>query len=194
MNFHEISLWISNVLVFAAFSIYIYSILKGWAKPHRTTRFVLLIITSLATFSLIAQHNQVAVWLAGIAAIMSAMVFVLTLKYGMGGWAKIDLACLIIALFGIIIWQITNNPATALFAAILADFTGVVPTIIKIYHHPQTEVWTFFTLGGLGSLFNLLAVTNWTIEEIAYPLYLVLISTILVILMFRKKISGAFNK
>lgn len=186
-------LLISNILVLFAYIVYIIAIFRGKAKPHRTTRFVLLLITGLAAFSLFAQGNQVAVWLAGISALMSSIIFVLTLKYGMGGWERIDLLCLGIALIGIIIWRITNNPILALFSAILADFVGLVPTLIKTYHHPHTEVWTFFTLGGLGALCNLLAVQVWTVDEIAYPLYLVVVNIGLVLLIFRPQIQKAMQ-
>ena len=62
----------------------------------------------------------------------------------MGGWSKSDLICFLIALIGIISWQITKNPTLALYYAVAADFTGFVPTLIKTYRLPKTEVWTFY--------------------------------------------------
>jgi hypothetical protein len=150
MTYQSLILTLSNILVFVAYIFYIVGIVQGKAKPHRTTRFVLLIITSLATASLFAQHNSIALYLAGISASMSLIIFILTIRYGMGGWSKMDILCFIVALIGIVSWKITNNASVALFSAIVADFTGCIPTLIILkqryglflhwagFHQPST--------------------------------------------------------
>lgn len=75
----------------------------------------------------------------------------------MGGWSKSDIICLVFALIGIIFWQITKNPAIALYFAIGADFIGMIPAIIKTYHFPETEIWSFFALDVFAAIFSLLA-------------------------------------
>lgn len=187
MEVQQILLTISNILLFLAFIVYIISILQKKTKPHRTTRIVLLIINGLAFASLFTQQNQTAIWLPGISFIMSIVIFFLTLKYGMGGWKKTDIICLCIALFGVVIWRITNNPLLALFSAVLADFTGYIPTLIKTYYHPETEYWGFFALGGLASLLNLFATEVWNFENVFYPFYLTSISAVMVFLILRTK-------
>jgi hypothetical protein len=85
--------------IFALFSpiFYVISILKGESKPHRTTRFVLLIITLLSFSALLAQNNTVAVFLAGVSFLQSIIIFILSIKHGMGGRTKIDILCLLVA-------------------------------------------------------------------------------------------------
>ncbi len=180
---------ISIILPLISPLIYSKAILKGDAKPHRTTRFVLLLINALATASLLAQHNNVAAWLAGASLLQSIIVFTLSIKHGMGGWAKMDVICLAIALLGIIAWQTTNDPVLALYFAILADFTGIVPTIIKTYHHPETEIWSFFLIDAVAACFNLLALQSWTINGYVYPAFLLLINSAMVPLILRPKFS-----
>ncbi len=184
----EIILPLSIIINMVSYSSYIIAIFRGKAKPHRTTRFVLLTLSALATLSLLAQHNSVAVWLAGANLTFSSVLFLLSFKYGMGGWSKMDILCLVIAVVGIIIWQVTGSSTLALYAAILADFTGMVPTIIKSYYHPKTEVWYFFFLAGIGAALNLLATRVWTFQEYAFPLYITLINTGMVTLFFRHKL------
>ena len=62
----NIFILISVVLALISPIVYSVAILKGEAKPHRTTRFVLLLITSLTTASLFVQGNRVAIYLAGV--------------------------------------------------------------------------------------------------------------------------------
>ena len=170
----NIFLFICNFLIVISYIIYTLSILKGESKPHRTTRLVLLMINSLSTASLFVQKNQVAIWLPGISTLCSLVIFYLTLKNGIGGWSKTDILCLIIALGGIIFLRITNNPVIALYFAIGADFSGMVPAIIKTYKFPHTESFLFFFIGGMAAFLNLLATKEWTIQNYSYPLYITL--------------------
>lgn len=176
---------ISSLLALISPIIYAKAIFKGEAKPHRTTRLVLLILTSLATASLFAQGNTVAIWLAGVSTIQSIFIFALSIKHGMGGWDKKDIACLLIALAGVILWRTTNNPLIALYASIMADFVGMIPALIKTFYFPKTEIWTFYLLDVFAAIFSLLAVKNYTLREFAYPVYIMVINLVMVLLIIR---------
>ncbi|MBI4835687.1 MAG: hypothetical protein HY817_00345 [Candidatus Abawacabacteria bacterium] len=181
---------ISSILALISPIIYARAILKGEAKPHRTTRFVLLIITALSTASLLANNNTVAVWLAGVSTLQAIIIFILSIKQGMGGWAKLDILCLVIALVGVVAWQTTNNPLIGLYCSILADFTGMVPALIKTYRLPKTEIATFFALDTVAAIFTLLATTIFSMENIAYPIYIFLINLVMCSLIVTPRLRG----
>lgn len=185
----QIFLILSSLTALISPIVYARAILKGEAKPQRTTRLVLLLITSLTTASLFAQHDKVAIWLAGISTLQSILIFILSIKYGMGGWAKKDLLCLFIALCGILLWKTTSNPTLALYSAIFADFAGMIPALIKTFHYPQTEVWSFYLLDVFAAGFNLLALRGWTLQEYSYPIYIMLINLSMVFLIIRPKLA-----
>lgn len=176
---------ISTATALFTAGVYARAILTGNAKPHRTTRLVLFVITAVSTASLFAGGDTVAVWLAGASFIFSSVILVLSFKYGMGGWAKVDMLSLVIAVVGIVLWQITNDPVIALYLSIGADFTGMVPALIKTYKLPNTESALVFFLGALASLFSLLAVTDISLESISYPLYLLIVNAFMVGLILR---------
>jgi len=188
----QVFIAVSSLLALISPLIYAMAILKGEAKPHRTTRLVLLIITSLSTASLFVQGSGVAVWLAGVSMLQSILIFALSIKHGMGGWSKMNLTCLAIATIGIILWQITKNPTLALYASIAADLTGMIPAIIRTYRLPDTEVWSFFLLDVFAGLFSLFATAKWSVQEISYPVYILTINFVMVILIIRPKL--AFKK
>lgn len=183
MNAQTFFILLSSLLALISPIVYARAILRQEAKPHRTTRFVLLLITALSTASLFAHHDRVAIWLAGISTLQAIGIFILSIKYGMGGWGKIDLSCLGIALIGIILWQITNNPALGLYFSILADFTGMIPALLKTYHLPKTEIVTFYALDILASFCTLLALRTYTMADIAYPIYIFAINTCMSLLI-----------
>lgn len=176
---------LSVLLALFGYAVYFVSILNGKAKPHRTTRLVIFIISSLSTASLFAQGNRVAIWLSGVFAVSSLVIFLLSIKYGIGGFSKLDISCFVIAIFGIGLWVYTKNPVLALFSSIVADFTGYLPTIIKSYKLPKSEVWTFFFTGALSAALNLLATEKWSIESFAYPLYIIIVNMIVVFMILR---------
>lgn len=165
---------------------YIKSILAGVTKPHRTTRFVYLLIGILTTLSLFASGDRVAIWISGVSLLQAIVLFFLGLKYGVGGWTKSDIACLTLAIVGIIAWQTTSDPLLGLYFGIAADFMGTIPTLIKTWHLPATEEPQFYIIDATAGAFNMLALTNWTIGDFSYPLYLFLINALVALLIFRK--------
>lgn len=185
---------ISVILPLISSVIYAKAILKNKAKPHRTTRFVIFLISTLAAISLFAQHDMVAIWLAGVSALQGFIFLILSVKFGMGGWSKTDLICLAIALSGIFLWQTTKEPILALYASIAADCIGMIPALIKTYRLPKTEIWTFYLLDVIAAFFNLLAISVWTIQAYSYPLYLVFINLIMVVLVIRPSFFNIFRK
>jgi hypothetical protein len=176
---------ISVLLGFISSFVYFVAILKGQAKPHRTTRLVFLFISALTTLSLFAQGNRVALWLSAVSTFQSIVIFGLSLKYGMGGRSKTDIICFLMAFVGIVSWQVTKNPLTALYFAIGADFVGVFPTLIKTYHFPHTEIWMFYFLDVVAATFNILATEKFVVNQYLYPLYIVLINLTVVFLIKR---------
>lgn len=182
----------STILVLSSPLVYIRSILRGISKPHRTTRFVLLIITGLSTAAL-WDAKGAAFWLALASFIQALLIFILSIKRGMGGWAKIDIACLIIALIGIVLWQTSGQPAVGLFASIIADYVGMVPALIKTYKHPNTEDWRFYAMDTIAGMLSILALEIYTLYTLSYPIYIVLINAAMVaiILLRQNRITTA---
>lgn len=182
---------ISSILVFLSYLIYEWSIVVGKTKPHRTTRFVSLMITALGASSLFAVHDRVAFYLLAICAVQSLVVFLLSFKWGMGGWAKIDIACLVIALIGVTVWKLTDNPALGLFASVAADFVGMIPALIKTYRRPETEYWLSYIFDISAAIFTLLAIQKWQPVGFVYPLYIAVINIVMLTLIFRHKLALA---
>lgn len=190
MNTQTMLISVSTVMALISPLVYATAILRGEAIPHRTTRIILLVNTILATSALYAQADKVAIWLAGVSTIQAIFIFFLSLKYGTGGWAKLDLTCLGIAILGMILWRSTSDPRIALYAAIVSDFVGMVPTIVKTYKYPKSEIWQFFTIDTFVGLLNLLAVSKWSWATASYPAYIMLINALVAMLVVRPKVDS----
>ncbi len=186
---------ISTILVLISPAVYIHSIFRGKTRPHRTTRFVLLLITAISAWSLFGS-NGAAFWLALASAVQAAVVFLVSLKRGMGGWAKLDISCLSIALLGIAVWQTTGEPMVGLYASILADFVGYVPAFVKTYRMPHTEDWRFFSIDTVAAVLSLAATTQLSAFALGYPVYIFLANFGMVALILGRKrvLTAASNK
>jgi len=189
MNYSQLLIVVSTLLALCSPLVYTSSILKGKAKPHRITRLVILATTMITTFSLLAQQDTVAIWLAGVSFLQASLIFLLSLKYGWGGWSKLDIFCLLVATVGIVLWQTTSNPGFGLYASILADFFGMNPTLIKTYKHPETEDWRFFAIDTVAGLLSLCAITRWSVSTAAFPAYIFAINLAVALLALRRKFT-----
>jgi hypothetical protein len=167
---------ISTVLVLLSPLVYIRSIVRGQTRPHRTTRLVLLLICILSTLALFDSHYSAAFWLSAASLVQAILVFVLSLYRGYGGYSKLDIVCLVIAVSGLIWWQVTDRPLVGLMAAITADMVGAIPMLVKTYKLPHTENWQFFAMDTFSGMLSLLALTSYTIYTASYPVYIVLIN------------------
>lgn len=182
---------ISSALILVNPIIYARAMFKGRAKPHRTTLFVLATITLISAVALYAQGDKVAIYLAAAQSLQSIFLFILSIKLGMGGWERTDIACLLIAVVGIILWKSTDNPLLGLYFSIIADFAGTIPTIIKTIRYPQTEILSYFLIDVFAALLSVFALNSLAIAESLYPVYILLINLLLTFIMiFPRKSKG----
>ena len=179
---------LSSIITLANYILFCISIVKGRIKPHRTTRFVFVVIALILTFSLYAQHNTTAIYLTGAFAIGCIISFIFSIKYGIGGWSKTDIICLILALFGIYLWTSTNNPTLALYASLVADFVGTIPTFIKTYHFPNTEYWLTYFIDIIAGSLNILANKTFNFNALIFPAYMIIVSATIILIIYRKSL------
>jgi len=88
----------------------------------------------------------------------------------MGGTSKKDIAALMLAGFGLILWYFTKQPLTALFIVIGIDLIGTSLVVIKTYSHPHTETLSAWFLSLLAGLCAAAAVGHWSFDLQIYPL------------------------
>lgn len=194
MDTKTIFLILSTVLGFVTQIIGIVSILNGSFKPQRMTRFLYFLMNFLFVGTIIAQESWGALGLAGAQFIGNAIIFFLSIKYGMGGTTKSDFVVLGGAIISGIVWKITDDPTLALIMSITTDFIAFVPSYIKIWKHPETENWLFYCSDIFAGGFSILALASYSMGDLAFPLYIFVLNlttTILILVrteMIRKKI------
>ncbi len=171
MNISQLSGQAAAVLALVATIPYVLSILKGKTQPNRAS----WLIWWLVNLSLVASYHYAGatttIWLNIAYVFTTGIIFFLSLKYGVGGYTKLDTFCLAVAAIGLILWWMTNNPVTALYLNILVDALGFIPTLRKAYLHPASEDKLAWNLSVISNALNVMALTSWQLKIIAFPIY-----------------------
>lgn len=164
---------VSAVLILVAGPPYALDTLKGITKPERMTWFI---FSLLGVVAFISQAGLGASWsllFSGLDTAGSCLMLLLSLKYGVGGYARRDIAALSIALIGVAAALLFKQPVVSLAGVILADASGTALTVRKAYLDPGSETTLTWLCVGTSAVFGGLAVGSWSLALLLYPVYLV---------------------
>lgn len=157
---------------------YIRAIVRGQAKPNIISWF-LWSVTPLIAF-VAAVRSGAGIASLGTLALALSAVFVLAMAlWRHAGVIKLDaanVACGVLAVAGIVVWQVTANPHAAIITAILADIASAIPTLRKIIAQPWTEYAPSYMLSGTAMIFALLTVKEWSFTSAAFLVYTLLVN------------------
>jgi len=187
--------YISGILFMFSAVPYVRSILKGNTKPQRITWLIWTVLVFIAFFSQLAKGATWSLLLTAGDAVTIVIVFIFSIKYGIGGFGKMDIISLFGAGLSLVLWYFTNEPAIALFLIIFIDIIGSNLTIIKTWKNPETENWVGWAMCGVGGVFGILSVGSFNFILLAYPLYICLINSLIaLIILIRSRILKKNNE
>jgi len=179
------------ILQIAGFIPYILDILKGKTKPERASFWI---FTLLVGVTLVAQLLDNVTWAAALVFVSFLCVFtiaILSLKFGYGKFHRRDTVSIILAIIGVIIWQITSEPLIAVAMVILIDFSGFWLTLLKTWKAPHTETLFAWAASGMAAALAIIATQNYKAIQIAYLLYSALAGFLIsLMIIYRRKFSA----
>ncbi len=186
--------YLSGVAILLSFVPYIIDIFRKKTKPERVSWLIWGLLGSVFFFSQLAKGGTYSNILVGVQTLGDFLVFLLAIKYGVGGFMKRDIIGLAGVTIGLFLWYITKEAAIALFLAIFVDAIGAGLTTIKAYELPETENITAWVLTFLGGLFACVAVGSFNFILLAFPIYICLASfSILTAVAFGRKHRAGFQ-
>lgn len=162
-------------------TIYAIATAKGRARPNLVT-FILWaaapLIGSAAALVDGVTWATLPVFMAGFIP-LSIVIVALLSHHPRWKLRKFDYVCGLFSVLALILWGITKEPAIAIIFAIISDLLAGIPTIIKTWQHPGTEVPGPYITALIASATAFFAMTTFTFTEIAFPIYLVLFNTLI---------------
>lgn len=151
---------IAGLLALVQIIPYVISIIRRRTKPERTSFLIWFIVDLIGIISYISVGASTTIWTGLVFTLTGLLVFILSIKYGVGGFSTFDKVCFLLALVGIAILVGAGNALVALYFTTFVKFMGYLPTIKKAYFLPKTENTLSWTMCASASVLNLFALTT----------------------------------
>lgn len=182
---NENFVYLAIVIGLVGGSSYLISTLRGKTKPNRVTWGIWALAPLIATYAAVQQGVGIQVATTFIAGFIPLLVFISSFVNKDAYWkiSKFDIFCGVLALLGIVLWQITDEPNLAILMGIFADGLAALPTVVKAYKEPETESYSAYLGALIANIITLLTITVWEFQYYAFPLYLVILCSILFVLI-----------
>jgi hypothetical protein len=178
-------IYLGTVIGAIGTSIYLRDTLRGTTKPNRVTWLLWAIAPLLA--SAVEFHDGIGLRALPTFTIgfMPLLVFAGSFHNPASVWQirRLDYACGLMSVVGTIVWLFTQDGVVAIAAALAADFTAGIPTMMKSWTHPETETVTSYIGAVINTAILLLTVKHWTFEVAAFPAFILCIGSIQVVVV-----------
>jgi hypothetical protein len=166
---------------------YLWDILKGRVKPHPYTWFVWSLVSGIVFFGQLAKGAGIGALPTAASEIFTVIIFLFSLKYGFRGIRKIDTLFLVLALTGIGLWILTNDPTMSVVIAVSIDVIAFVPTLRKTWQDPSTETPILYSSNVLRHILALFALQTYNIATTLHSIAMITTNTIMTMLIVARK-------
>ena len=160
---------------------YLIDTVKGKVKPNRVS----FLLWSIAPFIAFAAQIKQGVGLESLMTFSTGFlpltVFIASFLNKKAEWklTTFDLICGALSIIGLILWLITKVGNVAIFFSIVADGLAAVPTIVKAYKYPDTEIAWPWLATDFGVVLTLLTLNEWTFANSAFIVYIFITDTLI---------------
>lgn len=182
---------IVGTLIGAVGSIaYLIDTIKGNVKPNRVS-FLLWSIAPLIAFAAMLGKG------VGLEALMTLSVGVFPLTIFIASFTnkkaewkltKFDLTCGFLSVLGLILWLVTQEGNVAIIFSIVADGLAAVPTVVKAFRYPKTEIAWPWLATAVGVVLTLLTLDQITFANFSFNMY-ILLANVLIFSLVQFKIG-----
>ncbi len=171
---------------------YVRDTLRGKTKPNRSS----WLLWSLGPFiAAAASWSTGGAWVV-LSILATGMVpfivFIVSFSNKKAYWklTAFDYIFGALALTGLVLWVIISDPFIAILFAIVGDIFATMPTIVKAWHHPETETGFNYFMALMNGVFGLFAVRHWILAEYGFMVYLIMVNFVIIFVLYRKRFVG----
>jgi hypothetical protein len=171
---------------------YIFDALKGRTKPNLASWSTWTLINFIVVIAALASGGAMnTVLLAASYAAGSTAILIIALVRGTRKYTLFDGICQVIALGGIVLWRLIDDPNAALLTVIFVDVFAVLPTIRHAHKYPYEETWLTFAFAAVGAFLLTLLATSASFAALAFPIEAAVVNGGLAgLILYRRKQVG----
>jgi hypothetical protein len=170
---------------------YVRDTLRGSTRPHRGTWLIWGVLAVVVSLSQYADGASWSLVMAGVQAVLTSLVFVLSIRRGEGGVSRADIAMIAIAGAGVIGWIAADEPLVATVCVVAADLIGAGLMVPKTYRDPDSETLVTFAFASLGGALAAGAVGAIDVSLLLYPVYYCVINGAIALLIWERRVTRA---
>ena len=171
-----------GTLIGAAGSLaYLVDTVKGKVKPNRVS----FLLWSIAPFIAFAAQIKQGVGLESLMTFSTGFLplttFIASFVNKKAEWkiTKFDLVCGALSILGLVLWLITKVGNIAITFSILADALAAIPTLVKAYRYPDTELAWPWIATVFGVVLTLLTINRLTFANSGFIIYILIVNTLI---------------
>lgn len=164
---------------------YLWDTIRGKVKPNKVSYLLWGIAPMIAFAAQIKQGVGLESAMTFSTGFLPLLIFIASFTNKNAKWqlTKFDLACGVLSGVGLILWLITKVGNIAIFFSIVADGLAALPTLIKAYNYPETEIAWPWLATCCGIALTLLTLTEWTFANSGFIIYIFLMDFIIFIVV-----------
>ena len=172
---------------------YFKDFLYGETRPNLVSWFIWMLAPFIGVYFQLkagAGLSVIPVFIAGFGPFL-VLIFSLFRKNGYWKLTMFDLICGLLSLIALTVYILTRNLGASIIFAILSDGLAAFPTIIKSWKFPETETGILYFSGIVNNIVGLLIIKEWIFSIYSFGIYFIIVNTVLVLCIYRKKIFKA---
>jgi hypothetical protein len=169
---------IVGTLISAAGALaYLWDTIKGKVKPNRVSFLLWSIAPMIAFAAQIMQGVGLESLMTFSTGFLPLLTFIASFTNKNAEWklTRFDVACGFLSVVGLILWLITKVGNVAIFFSIVADGLAALPTLVKAYKYPETEIAWPWLATSFGVALTLLTLKEWTFANSAFIIYIFIV-------------------
>jgi hypothetical protein len=170
---------------------YVRDTLRGSTRPHRGTWLIWGVLAVVVSLSQYADGASWSLVMAAVQAVLTSLVFVLSIRRGEGGVSRADITMIAIAGAGVIGWIAADEPLVATACVVAADLIGAGLMVPKTYRDPHSETLVTFAFASLGGALAAGAVGAIDVSLLLYPVYYCVINGAIALLIWERRVTRA---
>jgi len=179
---------ISIVIGASSYLPYLWLILKKRIRPHAFSFLIWAVAGGTVFAAQLFSGGGAGSWINAMFAVLTGLTFFIAwLYHGERDIRPMDWASLAVAFAGIALWTITSNPLWSVFIMTAIDGVGYIPTYRKTYKNPYEESASLYIFGTLSFMFSLLALGEYNLTTITYPVIVILFNSGVIGIVFVRR-------
>ena len=170
---------------------YVRDTLRGSTRPHRGTWLIWGVLAIVVSLSQYADGASWSLVMVGVQAVLTGLVFLLSIRHGEGGVSPADITMIAIAGAGVVGWIVADEPLVATACVVAADLIAVGLMVPKTYRDPDSETLVTFAFASLGGALAAGAVGAADVSLLLYPVYYCVINGAIALLIWERRVTRA---